>query len=103
MCDLRKDVREIIDVNFPFFEKLNTIQEVHIYGFSFSQIDMPYIDKILSKVDVQTSKWEISFFTEQDKEKIGHFIDTAKTPKNHARLVRLTDIHLDPQLKISFE
>lgn len=50
-----------------------------------------------------TVKWEINFFTDYDKEKIEHFIKKAKIPKDNVSLIRLTDIQLDPQLKIPFE
>lgn len=103
MCDLRKNVEQIIEENHLFFEKLSQIETIHIYGFSFSPIDMPYIYTILSKVDVATVKWEINFFTDYDKEKIEHFIKEAKIPKDNVSLIRLTDIQLDPQLRIPFE
>ena len=48
-------------------------------------------------------QWEINFFTETDKANIGNFIESASIPKENVQLIRLTDIQLDPQLKIPFE
>lgn len=103
MSDLRKNVEQIIEDNQSFFEKLRNLKTIHIYGFSFSPIDMPYIYTILSKVDMATVKWEINYFTDYDKENIEHFIKDAKIPIENVRLIRLTDIQLDPQLKIPFD
>lgn len=103
MFDLRKDVEGIITANRYFFDKLNDVRVIHIYGFSFSPIDMPYIYKIISKVDMSNVKWEINYFTEYDKANVESFIQCAKIPASNVSLIKLTDIHLDPQLKISFD
>lgn len=103
MVDLRKDVEQIIEDNRTFFEKLNKIETIHIYGFSFSPIDLPYLSAVMSKIDLQSVQWEINFFTETDKDNINHFIESVNIPKENVRLIRLTDIQLDPQLKIPFE
>lgn len=85
------------------FEKLNKIKTIHVYGFSFSPIDLPYLSAIISKIDLQSVQWEINYFTETDKDNINHFIESVNIPKENVRLIRLTDIQLDPQLKIPFE
>ena len=103
MYDLRKDVNVIIADNHTFFEQLKDIRVIHIYGFSFSPIDMPYIHTIISNIDTETVIWEINFFSERDKENIENFIEKVDIPKDNVKLIRLTDIQLDPQLKIPFE
>lgn len=103
MIDLRKDVEQIIDENRSFFNQLSSIETIHIWGFSFSPIDLPYLYAILSQVNRRTIQWEINYFTDTDKENIERFIETANIPKENVRLILLTDIHLDPQLKIPFE
>lgn len=103
MYDLRKDVNVIIADNHTFFEQLKDIRVIHIYGFSFSPIDMPYIHTIISNIDKETVIWEINFFSERDKENIENFIEKVDIPKDNVKLIRLTDIQLDPQLKIPFE
>lgn len=49
--DLRKDVNKIINDNSNFFETLKNINEVYVYGFSFSKVDKPYIKKIIASID----------------------------------------------------
>lgn len=101
--DLRKDVNGIIADNHTFFVQLKNIRAIHIYGFSFSPIDMPYIYAIMSNIDKSAVIWEINFFSERDKENIENLIAKVDIPKDNVRLIRLTDIQLDPQLKIPFE
>lgn len=103
MLDLRKDVDQIIEDNKSFFESLKEVESIHIYGFSFSSIDLPYLFAILSRIDKNSVQWEISYFSDEDKENAEQFIETANIPKENVRLIMLTDIHLDPQLKIPFE
>ena len=100
MSDLRKDVEQIIEANQSFFENLNKIKIIHIYGFSFSPIDLPYLYAIIAKVDLHAVQWEINFFTETDKTNIEHFMESSSISKENVQLIRLTDIQLDPQLKI---
>lgn len=103
MLDLRKDVDQIIEDNKSFFESLSEVESIHIYGFSFSPIDIPYLFAVLSRIDKTSVLWEISYFSDEDKENAEQFIENANIPRENVRLILLTDIHLDPQLKIPFE
>lgn len=103
MIDLRKDVEQIIKDNKIFLEQLNELKFIHVYGFSFSSIDLPYIHAIISKVDIKNVQWEISFFSKKDKANIERFIELANIPKDNIQLIRLTDIQIDPQLTIPYE
>lgn len=47
---LRKPVKEILASNLDFFENLDNIEYVYVYGFSFSKIDEPYMAKIAEKL-----------------------------------------------------
>lgn len=43
----KKPVAEIIEKNHGFFEALTGVNEITILGFSYSDIDMPYLEKIV--------------------------------------------------------
>lgn len=45
------------------------VDVIHIYGFSFSDIDMPYIEDIASMVDLKSVKWEVSYYDDEDEER----------------------------------
>ena len=42
MKDIQKNVPSIIAKNRDFFQSLNDIKKIHIYGFSFAEVDIPY-------------------------------------------------------------
>ena len=43
----KKPVAEIIKNNRGFFDALRGVKEITILGFSYSDIDMPYLEKIV--------------------------------------------------------
>ena len=43
----KKPVAEIIEKNHVFFDALRCVKEIIILGFSYSDIDMPYLEKIV--------------------------------------------------------
>lgn len=47
---LRKDTNRIICNNIDFFDNLYDVEEVYTYGFSFSDVDMPYVAEIINKI-----------------------------------------------------
>ena len=55
-------------------EVVNDVEFVHIYGLSFSPVDVDYIDWIY-KHTPRSAKWEVSWFTEEDRAVIDEFVD----------------------------
>ena len=70
----QKPVKSLIESNKMFFERIKGVQNVHIYGFSFSEIDMPYIEAIIDVVGTKNTNWEISDFEKENRLKIDEFI-----------------------------
>lgn len=54
----RKPTSKIIANNSRFFESLLDLEDITIYGFSFSTIDMPYIHEIIKHIKYNV-KWHI--------------------------------------------
>ena len=52
---------------------LDDVKQIHVYGFSFSQVDEDYMDWIY-KHTPHNCIWEISFYTLDDKKRIETFI-----------------------------
>lgn len=50
------------------FNSLSDVQNIYVYGLSFSEIDMPYLTKI--NTIVQKAEWTISYYGKNGKEKI---------------------------------
>lgn len=74
--------------------KLKDIEYVHIYGLSFSPVDENYIDWIYGNTSKEC-KWEISWFSEEDKRRIDRFILNRWTLKERCKYVRLDDLKLN--------
>jgi hypothetical protein len=64
---------------------------VHIYGFSFSTIDEDYIDWVFKNVS-NRSKWEISWFSEKDKNRIDGFVLEHWDLKDRLKIIRLEEV-----------
>ena len=59
---LRKNTREVIERNRTFFDKLkeSDIKNIYSYGFSFSSVDIPYIQYICSILDTSDITWYLN-------------------------------------------
>lgn len=67
------------------------VEYVHVYGFSFSPVDEDYMDWFFNNVSA-TSQWEISWFSEVDKNRIDKFILDHWSLKNRLKKIQLEDI-----------
>lgn len=65
---LRKDVSKIIQENSAFFSRLSNVTKIYSYGFSYSDVDMPYIDKIINSIS--NDSYTIWYFNSYDMQKI---------------------------------
>lgn len=57
---LRKDTSEALYANWDFFEKIKGVKEIYTFGFSFSDVDMIYLEEICSRIDVNAVTWYIN-------------------------------------------
>lgn len=60
---LLKDTSTIIADNYSLFASLNDVTEIYSYGFSFSDVDMVYIDEICRHLNPTKVNW---FFNTYD-------------------------------------
>lgn len=67
---LRKNTDLIIKSCNFFKLDLKNIDEIYSYGFSFSDVDMPYIKEFCSKLDTKNITWFLSDFDSEDTRKI---------------------------------
>ena len=64
----RKPVEEIIKKHNQFFYSLAEITNIHVYGLSLSEVDIPYLKHIL--LIVKSAKWEFSDYKAFNSAKI---------------------------------
>lgn len=70
---LKKDIDGRIKNNIHFFDAILDVKRIFVYGFSFSSIDMPYLEKIIRRTKPETH-WVISWYSQDDKRRIMDFV-----------------------------
>ena len=73
IVSLKKDVEGCIEMNQQFFNEILDVERIYVYGFSFSSIDMPYLEKIIRRTKPKTH-WVISWYSQDDKKRIMDFV-----------------------------
>ena len=73
IVSLKKDVEKCIEKNKRFFNEILDVERIYVYGFSFSYIDIPYLEKIIKRTKPETH-WVISWYLQEDKRRIMDFV-----------------------------
>lgn len=73
IVSLKKDVEGCIEKNQQFFNEIFDVERIYVFGFSFSSIDMPYLEKIIRRTKPKTH-WVISWYSQEDKRRIMDFV-----------------------------
>ncbi|MBE6058006.1 bacteriophage abortive infection AbiH family protein [Clostridium sp.] len=73
--DLKKKTEEIINSFEIFKMDFGDINEIYSFGFSFPEVDMPYIAEICNKINTQNTIWYLNNYESEEirgiyKEKI---------------------------------
>lgn len=72
---LRKDTRTALKHSKGFFDRLSKVNKIYSYGFSFSEVDMPYIEEIAKIVVPRQTRW---YFNKYDMENNKEYIEMVK-------------------------
>ncbi|WKT76881.1 bacteriophage abortive infection AbiH family protein [Lysinibacillus fusiformis] len=57
---LRKNTDQVIEQWSEMFHSLKNIKSIYSYGFSFSQVDLPYIKEICKVIDTKNITWYLN-------------------------------------------
>lgn len=71
-----------------FFESLKDVNYIHIYGLSFSPVDIDYLDWIFNNTSNEV-EWEVSWYNDKDKSQINDFVKEHWNIKNRLKLMQL--------------
>ncbi|MDO4921394.1 MAG: bacteriophage abortive infection AbiH family protein [Phascolarctobacterium sp.] len=65
---LKKDTNQVLDTHSEFFDLLeeNNITEIYSYGFSFSKVDLPYIQEICERINTENAVWYMNDYAHND-------------------------------------
>jgi hypothetical protein len=100
MSIMQKNVSSIIDKNMNFFHALKNVKKICIYGFSFAEVDLPYLLEVFKNVNIKTIELEVSYFTDNDKRKIETYCKQLNPKPAKVSLVKLADITKYKQLSL---
>jgi hypothetical protein len=64
---LRKNTGDIIAESSWFFEGLTDIDAIYSYGFSFSDVDLPYIEKVIKRITTHSVTWYLNDYDNEEK------------------------------------
>lgn len=95
LADMQKDCKGIIEQNAPLFKQFKNLQEIYIFGFSFSEIDIPYLNAIASEINMTNVRWTVSCFRLRDKKRASDFFSRHAIPKTNVNFIKLEDLHPD--------
>ncbi|NML06811.1 bacteriophage abortive infection AbiH family protein [Sphingomonas sp. G-3-2-10] len=62
-----KPTVKLIEKNRSFFDSLVDIREVMIMGHGLAEVDQPYLEAIMDRVDLATTLWTISVFNDLEE------------------------------------
>lgn len=85
-----KPVRSNIQKHSAFFAALKNVKEVYVFGFSFSAIDMPYIEEVKASVN-RSAMWTVSYYNRDEILKIRNSLNV---DDSRLHLVKLDDLLL---------
>ncbi|MGK3722417.1 bacteriophage abortive infection AbiH family protein [Priestia megaterium] len=61
--ELRKETAFIIENElYEFYDSLESVKNIYSYGFSFSQVDLPYIETICLYLDTKDMTWYLNSY-----------------------------------------
>lgn len=100
---LRKDTEGIIKLNKNVFGALKDVRIVHVYGLSFSPVDLPYLDEIVGDVNAAATKWEVSFYSDEDKVRAEQFFGSRGIRADLVSYAKLDDLLVVKQLDLPFD
>ena len=86
-----KNPYEYIYKHYKLREILKNIEYVHIYGFSFSPVDEDYMEWFFNNIS-DASQWEVSYFTDTDKDRIEKFVLNHYSLKRRLNIIKLDNI-----------
>lgn len=87
----RKPVYDIINRNADFFNNIKSVKNIYVYGLSFSEVDLPYLEEVIKKV--RHPFWEFSDYNNEIKAKIESFVKKEQISKY--KIINLNEIIVD--------
>lgn len=85
LSSIYKDTDKIIMQNRSFFQKISVVKKIIVFGLSFAEVDLPYINRIIESVSTNTLL-EIYYFKDEEKQKFLSAINELNIPNYRVAL-----------------
>ncbi|MBQ0088224.1 MAG: bacteriophage abortive infection AbiH family protein [Prevotellaceae bacterium] len=92
VAGLQKPVSEIIDTKQDLWKQLKHVRNIYILGFSFSDIDEPYLEIILNNSQKFLIHWTITIHKDVDLERVHKFIKKFHLCPRRVRICTLKEM-----------
>lgn len=77
--------------HYKLHEKIKNVEHIHVLGLSLSDVDVPYLEWLVSHTSNKCD-WEVSWFSEKDKKRINQFLLENPQLKSRLNIVRIQEI-----------
>ena len=91
ILEFKKPTEEIIEKCRIFFGCCRDLETITIYGLSFSPVDMPYLQQIVSHCDLHNVHWYIFYYSEKDYNSIVGALESLKIPLNKTSIIKSSE------------
>lgn len=94
-----KSTERIIQQHADFFASLKELEHIYVLGHSLASVDIPYFKEIVKNIDIKSTLWTVSYFSEDERE---HHLKTTMdlgVPEHLLTMDRLGNID-SPQLSL---
>ena len=84
-----KPTAKIIDQNIALFDRLRSVKQIYVLGHSLSDVDLDYFKTIINVINVENSKWHVSYFDDRDlahHSKVMHSLGVTGGVSNFSKL-----------------
>lgn len=103
VAKLQKPVNEIIDSKQDLWKQLKNVREIYILGYSFSDIDEPYLATIMKNICKYLVRWTITIYNGTDSEGVHKFMKKYHLCPLMVRICTLNEMQEEGQLSIKYE
>ena len=87
-----KSTETIINENKSFFDSLEMIKIIYVFGHSLSVVDKPYFQEISNRIDKENVSWKVSFHNKKDLIKFNKFFNDLNIPNENITYDRISNI-----------
>lgn len=101
LAEYKKNVLSVIKENNELYEKMNDLEKITIFGFSYSDIDNPYISAAIERVkNKEALRFVVNYYSTTDLINIGKFFYKEGIKGSQIDCIRLDTITKVRQLSL---